>query len=376
MKDVLIIGMVDSIHTFHWIERIADGDLRIDLLASRKYRRIQPDLRELLDRQENVKLLRKFPNTRLSPYQDYLSSLILRIFRKDRSQVLKKIIKARKYDYIHALEIQHAGYTLLGALEEIQNNSQLIVTNWGSDIYYFSQFPAHEKKIRRLLQHVDKYSAECSRDYDLATELGFRGNFMEVIPNSYSFTPPKINSMRSSSRTQVIGKCYGGQFGLGRIVIECLEAVLRINEEIQIFLYSVTQDLESTVEELVNKFPGRVRYAGIKDSLSHESLLEEFANSRVYIGASRSDGISTSFLEAMSQGAYPIQTNTSCASEWILKGCIGSVVGTSTAEILEAIMISIEDDALVDQAQIQNSKVLQINTDPQHLSEIAKSFYA
>lgn len=375
MKDVLIIGMVDSIHTFHWIERIADGDLRIDLLASRKYRRIHPDLRDLLDRQENVKLLRKFPNTRLSPYQDYLSSLILRIFRKDRSQTLKKVIKSQKYDYIHALEIQHAGYMLLGALEEIQSGSQLIVTNWGSDIYYFSQFPSHEKKIRRLLQYVDKYSAECSRDYDLATELGFQGNFMEVIPNSYSFTPPKINSMRSSSRSQVTGKCYGGQFGLGKIVIECVEEVLRINEQVQIFLYSVTQDLEAAVEELANKFPGRVRYAGIKNSLSHKSLLEEFANSRVYIGASRSDGISTSFLEAMSQGAYPIQTNTSCASEWILKGCIGSVVGTSKAEILEAVMISIEDDALVDQAQIQNPKVLEINTEPQHLNEIAQSFY-
>jgi len=376
MKDVLIIGMVDSIHTFHWIERIADGDLRIDLLASRKYRRIHPDLRELLDRQENVKLLRKFPNTRLSPYQDYLSSLILRIFRKDRSQVLKKVIKSRKYDYIHALEIQHAGYMLLGALEEIQSDSQSIVTNWGSDIYYFSQFPSHEEKIRRLLQNVDKYSAECSRDYDLATELGFRGNFIEVIPNSYSFTPPKINSIRSSSRTQVTGKCYGGQFGLGRIVIECLEEVLRINKDIEIFLYSVTQDLESNVKELVSEFPGRVRYAGIKDSLSHESLLDEFANSRIYIGASRSDGISTSFLEAMSQGAYPIQTNTSCASEWILKGCLGSVVGTSKAQILEAVLISMKDDALVDQAQIQNPKVLEINTDPQHLNAIAKSFYA
>lgn len=375
MKDILIIGMVDSIHTFHWIERITDGDLRIDLLASRKYRRIHPDLSDLLDRHENVRLLRKFPYTRWSPYWDYLTNLILRIFSMDRSQTLKKAIKSRKYDYIHALEIQHAGYVLLGALAEIPSDSQLIVTNWGSDIYFFSQFPSHAKKIRRLLQHVDKYSAECLRDYDLATKFGFRGKFMQVIPNSYSFTPPKIDSMRTSSRSQVTGKCYGGQFGLGRTVIECAEEVLRINEEIQVFLYSVTQDLEVSVEELVDKFPGRVRYAGIKDSLSHESLLEEFANSRIYIGASRSDGISTSFLEAMSQGAYPIQTNTSCASEWILKGCMGSVVGTSKAEILEAVMISIEDDFLVDQAQIQNPKVLASNTEPKYLNEIAQSFY-
>ena len=131
---------------------------------------------------------------------------------------------------------------------------------------------------------------------------------MEVIPNSYSFTSPLSNSKRTSSRTQIIGKCYGGQFGLGEIVVECVGEILEKNSKVQVFLYSVTKDLEESVETLVKIYPGRVRYASVRDSLIHKSILEEFANSRVYVGASRSDGISTSFLEAMSQGAYPIQT--------------------------------------------------------------------
>ena len=118
-----------------------------------------------------------------------------------------------------------------------------------------------------------------------------------------------------------------------------------------------------------------MRYASVRDSLIHKSILEEFANSRVYVGASRSDGISTSFLEAMSQGAYPIQTNTSCASDWILKGCIGSVVGTSKAEILDALIISIEDDVLVDRAQTQNPKVLETYAEQKYINKIAQSFY-
>jgi hypothetical protein len=323
----------------------------------------------------NVRLLNESSISLLSPYWDFLSTLVLRIFGKNRSEILKKVIKSRKYDFIHALEIQHAGYMLLEVVKEIQGNSQSIVTNWGSDIYYFSQFPVHEEKIRRLLRHTDRYSAECSRDYDLAREFGFRGKCMKIIPNSYTFTSPMKNSWRTSSRTQIIGKCYGGQFGLGEIVVECVVEILEKNPKVQIFLYSVTQDLEERVKKLLKRFPGRVRYASVRDPLSHELLLEEFANSRVYIGASRSDGISTSFLEAMSQGAYPIQTNTSCASEWILKGCMGSVVGPSKAEILDALIISIEDDALVDRAQIQNPKVLEINTKPEHINDIARSFY-
>jgi hypothetical protein len=375
MKNVLIIGMVDSIHTFHWIERIADGALKIDLLPSRKYRKVHPELSMLLRNKTNVRLLNKSPIYWFSPYWDFLSTIALRIFGMGRSETLKRAIKSYKYDFIHALEIQHAGYMLLEVVEEIQGGSQSIVTNWGSDIYYFSQFPVHEEKIRKLLRHTDRYSAECSRDYDLARKFGFRGKFMEIIPNSYTFTSPMKNSKRTSSRTQIIGKCYGGQFGLGQIVVECVEEILEKNANVQIFLYSVTQDLKERVEMLVKRFPGRVRYASVRDSLSHTLLLEEFANSRVYIGASRSDGISTSFLEAMSQGAYPIQTNTSCASEWILKGCIGSVVGTSKAEILDALIISIEDDTLVDRAQIQNPKVLEINTEPQYIKDIARSFY-
>jgi glycosyltransferase involved in cell wall biosynthesis len=375
MKVILIIGMVDSIHTFHWIERIADGPFKVDLLPSRKYRKVHPELRKLMGSKPNVRLLNESSISLLSPYWDFLSTLVLRIFGKNRSEILKKVIKSRKYDFIHALEIQHAGYMLLEVVKEIQGNSQSIVTNWGSDIYYFSQFPVHEEKIRRLLRHTDRYSAECSRDYDLAREFGFRGKCMKIIPNSYTFTSPMKNSWRTSSRTQIIGKCYGGQFGLGEIVVECVVEILEKNPKVQIFLYSVTQDLEERVKKLLKRFPGRVRYASVRDPLSHELLLEEFANSRVYIGASRSDGISTSFLEAMSQGTYPIQTNTSCASEWILKGCMGSVVGPSKAEILDALIISIEDDALVDRAQIQNPKVLEINTKPEHINDIARSFY-
>jgi len=39
-----------------------------------------------------------------------------------------------------------------------------------------------------------------------------------------------------------------------------------------------------------------------------------------YLGFSRSDGISTSFLEALTYGAYPLQTSTACIDEWRAKG--------------------------------------------------------
>jgi glycosyltransferase involved in cell wall biosynthesis len=69
-------------------------------------------------------------------------------------------------------------------------------------------------------------------------------------------------------------------------------------------------------------------------------MYDKFAASRIYIGASRSDGISTSFLEALALGAYPIQTNTSCGNEWVEKGFQAHIIEPSQNAILEALIVS------------------------------------
>ena len=73
----------------------------------------------------------------------------------------------------------------------------------------------------------------------------------------------------------------------------------------------------------------------------------------MYIGASKSDGISTSFLEALCLGAYPIQTNTSCANEWINLGFFGSIIEPKSIEILNALNTNYSDKDL-NQKRIQN----------------------
>ena len=376
MKKILIIGMVDSIHTYHWIERILADDNMLYIFSSRKHRRIHPELANLLRANEKIVLVGAFPLLGFSPYLSFVRSLILKAIGLSDSYLLRKHLKKTNYEFIHALEIQHAGYLLLAAFDLIPSATKTITTNWGSDIFYFSKFPEHRQRIQALLKKVDCYSAECERDYELATELGFEGERMAIIPNSYSYRhPPEVNQI-ASERNQVIGKCYGEVFGLGSIILECAETILRENPQIEVFLYSVTKDLEKQAGILKKMYPSRLRYFTVRDPVSHETLLEEFAKSRVYMGASRSDGISTSFLEAMSQGAYPVQTNTSCASEWLHMGCVGSVVGTTKGEIYRAIYSALKDDELVNSAQIENTRVLSETTNFKVLSEAAKAFYS
>jgi len=375
MTKILIVGMADSIHTAHWIERIINSDLEIHFFPSRKYRKIHPLLLDLKDRFSNFKLLRAFPTPLIAPYWNYFWDYSTRYFSNRKITHLRKLINSNNYDFIHALELQHAGYLMLDLDFTVLEKIKLIITNWGSDIYFFQNSPDHEQKLRRLLQKASRYSAECSRDYELARKLGFNGEFLPIIPNSFSNDTAKGKFILASDRTQIIAKCYGEIFGLGFLVISAVEYMLLENSKYSFFLYSVTSDLEELVVNLAARFPERLKFSTVRNSLSHKELLLEFSKSRVYLGASLSDGISTSFLESMTQGAFPIQTNTSCADDWIQKGCLGIAVKPDLESIIESLRIGLNDDELVNKAQALNPLILEQHTNFDNLSKIAKSFY-
>jgi len=152
--------------------------------------------------------------------------------------------------------------------------------------------------------------------------------------------------------------------------------VLGASSAPQVFLYSVTDDLEPMVQGLIAKFPGRVEYSTVRKGLSHQFLIEKFKVSRCYLGMSRSDGISTSFLEALTYGSYPIQTDTSCAAEWLNLGAIGTVIDSSDKSLIaKKIQEIFLNDELVDFAQKTNNEIARKYLNFEYVKSIAKSFY-
>jgi hypothetical protein len=142
-----------------------------------------------------------------------------------------------------------------------------------------------------------------------------------------------------------------------------------------VLLYSVTEDLLDKAHALSDKYPKRIRIATQSSPIPHGELVKEFANSRVYLGASISDGISTSFLEALVQGAFPIQTNTSCANEWFEKGALGSGPALDTDEIKEKLLLALESNLIVDEAQSANKTIALKFLDSNLISLVARNFY-
>jgi len=371
-KRVLILGMLDSIHLARWLEQFQDADIEFLLFPSTHFK--FPHRHLFTFRQSRIRV------TGLSyfgRYLGYVDSLLTLRFVNNRlafllrGVYLRTAIRVFRPDVIHAIEIQHAGYLVSSIGAKARRK---IITNWGSDIYYFQHKFDHRERIRISLQWATDYSAECERDYQLAQEFGFVGRNLPKIPNAGGFNHLYSQS-KCSQRDLILVKSYGGEFGAGSTAIKSIRLFLAEHQDFNVFFYSVTNDLLDDIQDLIKQYPQLVNYSTLKNPKSQDDIMNLFGQARVYLGCSYSDGLSTSFLQAICSGAYPIQTNTSCAGELLLDGVVGAVIPLDIDKILSTLKDVTFDIELLDHAQKINAAYSRSNLSASKVSSIAKSFY-
>ena len=181
-SQILVIGMADSVHLARWLSQFADQPIDFKLFPSSPHRHIHPILDGLITSPSSQMTVTIQPPS-MKWLALPLSLLDIPFNNFFRSLLLRSVISQQKFDLIHVLELQHAGYLLLGT-KLAPNLPKVFITNWGSDIYWFQQFPKHKQKIIELLKIASYYSAECQRDIEIVQQLGYTGATMPVIPNS------------------------------------------------------------------------------------------------------------------------------------------------------------------------------------------------
>jgi len=375
---VLLIGMLDSIHVARWLTQFKDSSIDFFVFPSKKFRKIHPEL-VTLSKCNNFKIFGLPHTTGIAGYLDFLRYVLPTKmgFLTQRQRSLSKILLRRKFDFVHALELQGAGYLVDSLNVDLLRHPSLIVTNWGSDIYFFRKFPDHERRIKSLLAKADYYSAECERDYRLARNLNFSGADLPCIPNAGGFD--LVNSSQElslpSHRKQILIKGYGGIFGRADLPISILELVAEEFPSYVFHFYSVTEDVQLLLNQLPDKLLSRIRITTVKQRIAHSEMLREFQKSRIYIGCSESDGVSTSFLEALTTGTYPIQTGTSCANEWVMKGAVASIIELTENSLLSAIRGALSGDSVVDDASRVNFSISKKYLSNEVIAHSAQQFY-
>lgn len=355
---VLLVAMADSIHVARWLELLVGSNLEITLISSSPHRRIHPRIQNLTRRNAGQKPLVTIPfYSRHFSLPLWFADRVLD--NRVRGHLLKRFIRRHKPDIVHAMELQNAGYAVLAAYESLTADSRppLMVTNYGSDIFWFQRFPKHKNKLERLLKLTDAYSAECQRDLALARTLGLVTELTCVFPNTGGVPSAQIllgNSL-TQTRSIIAIKGYEGVFGRAFLALEVVESLAEQLREFEIVLFSCNRKTAVQARRIANRTNLHITCHG-KNRLSHHQMLALFRKSIAYIGISKSDGISTSMLEAMSQGAVPLQSGTACANEWIENGKSGFILDLDNLERAKvALLRTISDSHFREIAQELNA---------------------
>ena len=365
---ILLVGMADSIHLSRWVAQFDGSPFVFEIVSSSPHKRIVKGLAERIDGYSEVSIswFSRYMSSPMWWADRFLSDWIRGTF------IAWRILRF-KPDIVHVHELQNAGYPTRRAYQLLKRlRPKLLLTNYGSDIYWFSRVPKHLKRIKSLLDMADGYSAECSRDYKLAGSISSGFQVMPLMPTAGGL---QISALNPRKRSKIAVKGYENFWGKALVVLEALKGISDelLNYEIVFFgSDKALIDQAKIVSQTTNLKVTAIGSGG----LGHDRVLELLSESEIYIGHSLSDGISTSMLEAMAMGAIPIQTCTSCADEWITDKKTGFIIAPNDViAIRNAVLNIVEGSFDSRSARLANFKVIETRYDAKKLKSIAFSYY-
>ena len=374
-KKVIVICMLDSSHSARWLNQFRNQQVDFTLIPSTPNRKVHPTIRELILNSSDSATYSLSTSIRFLAIP--LWSLDLIFDNRLRGFIVSRISKKHKSDYIHALELNHAGYITSKANRfGLATNTRIISTNWGSDIFWFQKYERHQKQINELMKVSHFYSAECHRDLALATKYGFEGEFLEVSPNAGGIPTAFVSKelVPPSGRSIILVKGYETFVGRASIALAAISEISNDLKDYEVIVYSANRQTIRSVRRIRKKTNLNIR-AIPKKRLTHSEMLNLFGKARAYVGVSLSDGISTSLLEAMAMGAFPIQTNTSCAEEWIEDGVTGKLVDPNQDDVKNSLRQALSNDSLVDQAGVINRQLIETKCNEEQIKLKSLMFY-
>lgn len=234
----------------------------------------------------------------------------------------KKILSEIQPDVVHSFEMYSSTAPILSVM---QKNSGLkwIYSAWGND-YYYSQHPERSKIMKDVFARVDYLLTDCYRDFRIASDLGFAGEYLGKFPGGggYELEPFKKYNLALNERKVILLKGYQNKFGRCNYLIEALYSIKNEISDFQIVVFGATKEVFSYTKKL--HFPGGLKVYG---NIGREKVFELLGQSYLYLGNSISDGMPNTLLEATIMDCFPIQSNPGGATaELIIDGKNGLLI--------------------------------------------------
>jgi glycosyltransferase involved in cell wall biosynthesis len=262
----------------------------------------------------------------------------------------------------------------------VKSKPRVILSIWGSDLFWFQKFAKHRTRIKSVLNKVDLLVIECHRDREFALRLGFEGEFFESMPATggmnTALLAQKARLTPAKERRWIAVKGYSGFVGQGKDAIKVISEIESQITDFSVIVYSAGLGTQWFARGLKKKMGSRLIIAR-KHKLTNNDIQEMFLKSRVALGLSLSDGLPATVKEAMCMGAFPVQTLTSCAGEWFTNGISGILVEPNQIKNIAAVMLKVlRDDDLVESALFDNLNKSDQLFSENVLKEKAKKLYS
>jgi glycosyltransferase involved in cell wall biosynthesis len=396
---IVFIAFPNSIHAAKWVSLFAEQGWDLHLVPSVLYEQwVHPLFRNVthwtsgpfirsagthpsvVDKQFSAPMI---ASTRYSqwPWRSFWKARQVPAELIDRAQWTADLIRHLEPNIVHSLEFQHAGALALRAKQRYGPGfPKWIATNWGSDVYLFGRLAAHREGVREILRNCDYYSCECERDLALAKSFGLRGKVLPVVPNSGGIDIKTLPILRTrgptSARRLIAVKGYHWTMHRAQVALRAIEMCADILKDYCVKVYSAQPPFMTDLQaKLITESTG-VAIEFLPPIVSHDEILALHGSARVSISLSISDGLCTSFAEAMAMGSFPIQSATACADEWVSDGISAFLVPPEEPELIAtSLRRAVLDDALVDRAAAINMRIAAERLDRDRIRAIAVRDY-
>lgn len=313
---ILMVSM-PTLHFFRWADQLKNAGHEVfwfDISGMSCY----VDRLNWLHQKVDWKLKYNYPG-RFFIKKAYpkLYSFIQRYNEFKTELIFEDYLKEIKPDVVHSFAL-YVSCTPIYEVMQIHNNISWIYSSWGSDLFYFQNFPSYLEDIRKILPRINFLFTDCKRDYEIAKKHGFNGDFLGVFPGGGGFDLKYIEQfmLPISERNTILIKGFQGRSGRAISVLKAIEYQKKILKNHRIVVFGADSEVISYYN---NSSLNSWKNATIIGKVKHKDVLQLMGKALIYIGNSNSDGMPNTLLEAICAGAFPIQSNP----------------GNATAEIIE-----------------------------------------